>query len=103
MGVNDCQQTCINTAGSYYCDCTDGFQLDSDSHRCTGKCDNYLQKWNELCLNFNLFHSYLQLQVLVAQDIIVLTLVHFLTIPTHAFALQDLLWVLIRRHAMASA
>ena len=44
MGVNDCQQTCINTAGSYYRDCTDGFQLDSDEHRCTGTCDNYLQK-----------------------------------------------------------
>ena len=36
LGANDCQQICINTAGSYYCECNDGFILDSNEHSCKG-------------------------------------------------------------------
>ena len=32
-----CQQTCHNTAGSYYCMCGTGFTLDANSN-CTGYC-----------------------------------------------------------------
>ena len=31
-----CDHTCINEAGSYHCDCEDGFELDEDLHGCSG-------------------------------------------------------------------
>lgn len=35
-GVNDCEQLCTNTKGSYTCNCTEGFDLADDGRRCTG-------------------------------------------------------------------
>lgn len=35
-GVNDCEQVCVNTEGSYTCDCIEGFELDEDGRRCNG-------------------------------------------------------------------
>ena len=35
-GVNDCQQLCENTVGSYVCSCNEGFTLAEDSRNCTG-------------------------------------------------------------------
>ena len=32
-----CDQICINTNGSYYCDCNVGYLLASDSFKCEGK------------------------------------------------------------------
>ena len=32
-----CDHTCINTAGSYYCECNTGYELDNDNHTCNGK------------------------------------------------------------------
>ena len=31
-----CNQTCNNTVGSYFCDCSDGYVLDADKHNCSG-------------------------------------------------------------------
>ena len=31
-----CSQMCINTNGSYYCLCNDGFLLQSDNYNCIG-------------------------------------------------------------------
>ncbi|CAG2069478.1 unnamed protein product, partial [Timema podura] len=31
---HDCQQTCINTPGSYLCDCKKGFSLQADNRTC---------------------------------------------------------------------
>ena len=31
-----CEDVCINTNGSYLCDCQDGFELSTDGHNCTG-------------------------------------------------------------------
>ena len=36
---NPCWQNCINTIGSFYCSCDDGFTL-VDSVRCAGKENN---------------------------------------------------------------
>ena len=36
-GTNNCSQLCINTVGSYTCDCILGFQLDSDGRACNSK------------------------------------------------------------------
>lgn len=35
-GVNDCQQMCLNTEGSFNCSCHAGFKLNSDGKNCTG-------------------------------------------------------------------
>ncbi len=35
--VNDCQQICENTLGSYDCRCMQGFTLENDGRNCTGK------------------------------------------------------------------
>ena len=34
---NDCEQTCVNTNGSYSCDCTNGYVLNADGHACDGR------------------------------------------------------------------
>ena len=31
-----CDDTCINTIGSYYCQCDTGYSLNSDGHTCNG-------------------------------------------------------------------
>ena len=31
-----CMQSCINTAGSYYCTCGSGYTLNTDGHNCEG-------------------------------------------------------------------
>ena len=36
-GVDTCDQVCINTAGSYYCNCSVGYRLLSDSTICQSK------------------------------------------------------------------
>ena len=40
-GVNDCQQLCENTVGSYSCSCNEGFTLAEDGRNCTGKSTTY--------------------------------------------------------------
>ena len=40
LGLDNCQQTCTNTPGSYNCSCLSGFELEGFSN-CTG---------NELCV-----------------------------------------------------
>ena len=35
--INDCQQVCMNTDGSFACTCTECFILASDGKNCTGK------------------------------------------------------------------
>ena len=36
-GTANCQQTCTNTLGSFQCNCTSGFTLDSDGRACNGE------------------------------------------------------------------
>ena len=35
-GLSSCNQWCINTVGSYACDCYSGFALGTDNHTCEG-------------------------------------------------------------------
>ena len=35
-GNHPCSQSCINTDGSYYCNCLTGFSLDQDTISCIG-------------------------------------------------------------------
>ena len=36
QGSDGCSHNCSNTAGSYFCTCMDGYELESDNHTCTG-------------------------------------------------------------------
>ena len=41
----DCSQNCINTDGSYHCECDDGYYLDeTDSKTCYRKQPSYVYK-----------------------------------------------------------
>ncbi len=31
-----CNQSCVNTPGSYHCLCSEGYALENDNHSCTG-------------------------------------------------------------------
>ena len=35
-GINNCNQLCINTFGSYLCNCQTGYKLNSDNYTCIG-------------------------------------------------------------------
>ena len=37
LGINGCNQNCVNTEGTYLCSCFAGYQLGSDNHTCLGK------------------------------------------------------------------
>ena len=39
-GAHLCDQTCINTVGSYMCQCNDGYTLSVDGTTCVGKVPN---------------------------------------------------------------
>ena len=36
-GNGGCEQECVNTYGSYYCQCGHGFKLSADGHGCDSK------------------------------------------------------------------
>lgn len=36
-GLHNCEQICINSIGSYTCQCYSGCELNSNNHSCTGK------------------------------------------------------------------
>ncbi|XP_073234800.1 mucin-like protein [Porites lutea] len=62
--TNNCEQICVNTAGSYYCTCRDGFTIKADkqscedinecepSNDCMHKCDNTPGSFNCSCNQF---------------------------------------------------
>ena len=35
--TNPCNQTCVETTVSYFCECRPGYLLDSDKHSCIGE------------------------------------------------------------------
>ena len=37
LGIDGCDHYCINTIGSYYCDCFSGYILNADRRTCSGK------------------------------------------------------------------
>ena len=36
LDASGCNQTCVNTDGSYYCKCETGYYLSKDNHTCIG-------------------------------------------------------------------
>ena len=53
---NDCKQVCINTEGSYYCECLNGFKFIAGSTTdCEGEIKTFLVskvKWGNSVTNF---------------------------------------------------
>ena len=47
-GYDDCHQTCVNTEGSYVCDCSSGYLLSSDGVSCEGLCNVYIPNYKVL-------------------------------------------------------
>ncbi len=39
LNTDGCQQLCVNTVGSFRCDCNSGYTLDSNGITCSGKLD----------------------------------------------------------------
>ena len=55
MGIHGCDQTCVNTPGSYRCTCSTGFQLNDDQMTCTDPCELLLlHDWHSVSI-FSLF------------------------------------------------
>ena len=52
LGIDDCEQSCINNRGSFNCTCFDGYMLLSDGWSCTR--------------TLELFHAYICYTYLVA-------------------------------------
>ena len=50
IGVNNCEQECINKEGSYECSCREGFQLAGDGQQCIGKLQHIVCLENLFCL-----------------------------------------------------
>ena len=42
----NCTHNCVNTEGSYYCTCDNGYELSDDKHTCEG---NVMWKYVYLC------------------------------------------------------
>ena len=45
--VTDCDQVCVNTNGSYYCDCDNGYTLSEDNKTCQGMVIKSLAKYSQ--------------------------------------------------------
>ena len=37
LSEDSCEQECVNTIGSYFCTCINGFVLAEDGHSCSGR------------------------------------------------------------------
>ena len=40
-----CNQVCVNSVGSYYCQCNNGYTLSSDNHTCFGEIEVQFMKY----------------------------------------------------------
>lgn len=57
--MNDCDQICLNTDGSYTCSCRDGFILDNDRRSCLGKCNMFMHSCASYLWEFVTLHTVL--------------------------------------------
>ena len=57
--MNDCDQICLNTDGSYTCSCRDGFILDNDRRSCLGKCNMFMHICASYLWEFVTLHTVL--------------------------------------------
>ena len=51
LGTHNCIQICTNTAGSFYCGCNTGFELNSDGATCNGE---YYMKHTHIFIQRNI-------------------------------------------------
>ena len=79
MNIDQCHHTCINTVGSYICDCNVGYMLDSDGLTCIGKSARHLNTAHNKLIVAQMLMSVL----LTMEDVIrtVTTLLVHTTVP----------------------
>jgi len=53
-----CQHTCINTLGSYRCECRIGYELHSDGKKCEGNTTSNNQEYKQLELDMYINSNY---------------------------------------------
>ena len=58
-GTAKCIQTCINTPGSFHCECNTGFVLNSDGATCDGE---YYRKHTCTCVHTKKYNMYMYVQ-----------------------------------------
>lgn len=47
----DCEQDCVNTTGSYFCECNVGYVLADDNFNCTGMYMYYIHSLSTIMYN----------------------------------------------------
>ena len=45
----ECSQVCLNTEGSYSCDCYPGYELGPNNHTCNGMCTIHVYMFIHMC------------------------------------------------------
>jgi hypothetical protein len=53
--VSGCQQRCINTLGSYYCQCNRGFTLHSNKKSCSGEFNTFSVSYTCLYSSYTIY------------------------------------------------
>lgn len=65
MGVDGCDQYCVNTVGGYFCDCYSGYVLKSDRKTCSGMCK--LNRLHSLGMMLSVVLQFLQIALEITE------------------------------------
>lgn len=64
---HNCEQICVNTPGSYVCQCYEGYELDADGKNCVGE-----YELSHLCLSLETNQREVECKVMTSLDLIMM-------------------------------